>query len=95
MASFVEEFHEFAMKGNVVDLAVGVVIGAAFGKIVSSLVANPVMPPLNRLTATCGDDFSELTLTAETGGDAQGSPRRHPVVTRNPYLPAEVPSHPA
>lgn len=44
MKSFIEEFKAFAMKGNVVDLAVAVIIGAAFGKIVSSLVANIVMP---------------------------------------------------
>ena len=44
--SFVKEFREFAMRGNVVDLAVGVIIGAAFGKIVSSLVADIIMPPL-------------------------------------------------
>ena len=41
-----KEFREFAMRGNVVDLAVGVIIGAAFGKIVSSLVADIIMPPL-------------------------------------------------
>ena len=44
----IKEFREFAMRGNVIDLAVGVVIGAAFGKIISSLVANIIMPPLNR-----------------------------------------------
>ena len=44
--SFLKEFREFAMRGNVVDLAVGVIIGAAFGKIVSSLVADIIMPPL-------------------------------------------------
>ena len=44
--SFGSEFKEFAMKGNVVDLAVGVVIGAAFGKIVASLVADMIMPPI-------------------------------------------------
>jgi large conductance mechanosensitive channel protein len=43
--SFIKEFREFAMRGNVVDLAVGVIIGAAFGKIVSSLVADIIMPP--------------------------------------------------
>lgn len=43
--SLVKEFREFAMRGNVVDLAVGVIIGAAFGKIVSSLVADIIMPP--------------------------------------------------
>ena len=44
--SFFDEFKKFAMRGNVVDLAVGVIIGGAFGKIVSSLVSNVVMPPL-------------------------------------------------
>ncbi|VDY96845.1 large-conductance mechanosensitive channel [Escherichia coli] len=44
--SIIKEFREFAMRGNVVDLAVGVIIGAAFGKIVSSLVADIIMPPL-------------------------------------------------
>jgi len=43
----VKEFREFAMRGNVIDLAVGVVIGASFGKIIGSLVANIIMPPLN------------------------------------------------
>ncbi len=47
--SIIKEFHEFAMRGNVVDLAVGVIIGAAFGKIVSSLVADIIMPPLGLL----------------------------------------------
>ncbi|TGC84053.1 large conductance mechanosensitive channel protein MscL, partial [Salmonella enterica subsp. enterica serovar Wilhelmsburg] len=46
--SFIKEFREFAMRGNVVDLAVGVIIGAAFGKIVSSLVAVIFIPPLGR-----------------------------------------------
>jgi len=52
------EFKEFAIKGNVVDLAVGVIIGAAFGKIVSSFVADVVMPPLGLLTG--GVDFKQL-----------------------------------
>lgn len=46
---FLKEFRELAMKGNVIDLAVGVIIGAAFGKIVSSLVADIIMPPLGLL----------------------------------------------
>ena len=54
------EFKEFAMKGSVVDLAVGVVIGAAFGKIVTSLVDNIIMPPIGFLIG--GIDFSELVL---------------------------------
>jgi large conductance mechanosensitive channel len=51
-----KEFKEFAMKGNVIDLAVGVVIGAAFGKIVSSFVADVIMPPIGMLLG--GVDFS-------------------------------------
>ncbi|MDZ4848633.1 MAG: large-conductance mechanosensitive channel protein MscL [Pirellulaceae bacterium] len=58
--SLMKEFKEFAMRGNVVDLAVGVVIGGAFGKIVSSLVADIIMPPLNLLTAASGVSFKEL-----------------------------------
>ena len=56
--SLVSEFKAFAMRGNVVDLAVGVVIGAAFGKIVSSLVDNVIMPPIGY--AIGGIDFSDL-----------------------------------
>lgn len=56
--SFIKEFREFAMRGNVVDLAVGVIIGAAFGKIVSSLVADIIMPPLGLLIG--GIDFKTI-----------------------------------
>ncbi|MGC1274626.1 MAG: large-conductance mechanosensitive channel protein MscL [Planctomycetaceae bacterium] len=56
-----QEFKEFAMKGNVVDLAVGLVIGAAFGKIVSSLVADVIMPPLGLMIG--GINFSEMGWT--------------------------------
>ncbi|NLC30800.1 MAG: large-conductance mechanosensitive channel protein MscL [Candidatus Moranbacteria bacterium] len=56
-----KEFKQFAMKGNVVDLAVGVIIGTAFGKIVSSFVSDIVMPPLGVLTG--GVDFSQLAWT--------------------------------
>ena len=52
------EFKEFAMRGNVIDLAVGVVIGAAFGKIVTALVEKVIMPPIGLLTG--GLDFSKL-----------------------------------
>jgi large conductance mechanosensitive channel len=58
------EFKEFAMKGNVIDLAVGVVIGVAFGKIVSSLVADLIMPPLG--IATGGIDFKDLAVNIGT-----------------------------
>lgn len=61
MNAFVEEFKAFAMKGNVIDLAVAVVIGAAFGKIVSSLVEDIVMPVIGLLLG--GIDFSGLSYT--------------------------------
>ena len=58
---FAKEFKEFAVRGNVVDMAVGIVIGAAFGKIVSSLVADVFMPPIGWLIG--GVDFSDLAVT--------------------------------
>ncbi|MBL8889065.1 MAG: large conductance mechanosensitive channel protein MscL [Planctomycetaceae bacterium] len=58
--SWIKEFREFAMRGNVMDLAVGVVIGTAFTKIVNSMVANIVMPPLNLLTSKAGVNFNEM-----------------------------------
>jgi large conductance mechanosensitive channel len=60
-----KEFREFAMKGNVVDLAVGVVIGAAFGKIVTSLVADIIMPPIGKMLG--GVDFSNLFVVLGGG----------------------------
>ncbi len=59
--SVVKEFKEFAMRGNVIDLAVGIVIGAAFGKIVTSLVNDVIMPPLGQVIG--GVNFSGLKLT--------------------------------
>ena len=61
-----KEFREFAMKGNVVDLAVGVVIGAAFGTIIASLVKDILMPPIGLLLG--GVDFSNLFLVLGGGG---------------------------
>ncbi len=64
------EFKAFAMRGNVVDLAVGVIIGAAFGKIVDSLVNNVIMPPIGWLTG--GIDFKDKALLlADKGGDGK------------------------
>lgn len=63
--SVVKEFREFAVKGNVIDLAVGVVIGAAFGKIVSSFVADVIMPPLGVLIG--GVNFTNLKLVLKEG----------------------------
>lgn len=65
MKNFIEEFKAFAMKGNVIDLAVAVVIGAAFGKIVASLVENIIMPAIGILLG--GVDFTTWMLTV---GDA-------------------------
>ncbi len=59
MSRFLAEFKEFAIKGNMVDLAIGVVIGAAFNKVVDVLVKQIVMPPLGYLTS--GTDFSDLS----------------------------------
>jgi len=61
-----KEFREFAMRGNVVDMAVGIIIGAAFGKIVTSLVNDVIMPPIGMLLG--GADFSNLFLNLG-GGD--------------------------
>ena len=59
--SMMSEFREFAMRGNVVDMAVGIVIGGAFGKIVSSLVNDVIMPPIGMLLGNL--DFSALAIT--------------------------------
>ena len=59
----IKEFKEFAMRGNVVDLAVGVIIGAAFGKIVTSLVNNIIMPPIGK--AMGGVDFKDLFINLD------------------------------
>ncbi len=69
--SMIKEFKEFAMKGNVVDLAVGVIIGGAFGKVVSSMVSDVLMPPIGVLMG--GVDFSTLAITVKGAGlDAAG-----------------------
>ncbi|HLC69825.1 MAG TPA: large-conductance mechanosensitive channel protein MscL [Patescibacteria group bacterium] len=65
-----KEFKEFAVKGNVIDMAVGIIIGGAFGKIVSSLVTDIIMPPIGLLIG--GINFSNFSITlkkaSETGG---------------------------
>ena len=62
---FIKEFKEFAMKGNVMDMAVGVIIGGAFGKIVSSLVDDVLMPIIGKITG--GVDFTNLFVTLGDG----------------------------
>jgi large conductance mechanosensitive channel len=66
--AFVKEFKEFAMRGNVVDLAVGVVIGAAFGGIVTSLVKDVIMPPIGFITG--GVDFSDKKIVLKEADPA-------------------------
>jgi large conductance mechanosensitive channel len=68
--SIASEFKEFAMKGNVIDLAVGVIVGAAFGKIVSSLVGDVIMPPIGLMIG--GINFSDLAVNL--GNDPKGAP---------------------
>ncbi|MFC3196628.1 large-conductance mechanosensitive channel protein MscL [Parapedobacter deserti] len=67
---FYKEFKEFAMRGSVVDLAVGVVIGGAFGKIVTSLVNDIIMPPIGFITG--GIEFSEIKYVIRPGDEANG-----------------------
>ena len=71
----VDEFKAFAMKGNVVDMAVGIIIGAAFGKIVSSVVSDIIMPPLGLLIG--GVNFTDLKLVMKAATET------HPAVTWN------------
>ncbi|MFA5974798.1 MAG: large-conductance mechanosensitive channel protein MscL [Elusimicrobiota bacterium] len=60
-----KEFKAFVMRGNVIDMAVGIIIGAAFGKIVTSLVNDVLMPPIGMLIG--GIDFTDLAITLKTG----------------------------
>lgn len=74
-SSFLQEFKEFAVKGNAIDMAVGVIVGGAFGKIVTSIVDDILMPPIGLLLG--GMDFKDLSVTLkEAVGDA-------PAVTLN------------
>lgn len=70
MSKFLTEFKEFAVKGNALDMAVGVIIGAAFGKIVSSIVDDIIMPPIGWLIG--GVDFSNLKITLPAGQIVEG-----------------------
>lgn len=70
MKKFIEEFKTFALKGNVIDMAVGVIIGGAFGKIVTSLVNDIIMPAISLLTGKV--NVSELAYTLPVGQSADG-----------------------
>lgn len=67
MKGWLDEFKAFAVRGNVVDMAVGIIIGAAFGKIVSSAVADVVMPPIGMMVG--GVDFADLVITLKAAAD--------------------------
>ena len=64
----VKEFQEFAVKGNMIDMAVGIIVGGAFGKIVTSLVNDVIMPPIGLLLG--GVDFKDLAVTLKPGTEA-------------------------
>lgn len=68
---FLKEFKEFAIKGNMIDMAVGIIIGAAFGKVVTSIVNDLITPPLGLLIG--GMDFSKLAITLKEGVDGVGA----------------------
>lgn len=78
MKKFLDEFREFAMKGNVLDLAVGVIIGGAFGKIVTSLVTDVIMPPLGIVLG--GMDFTQLSVTLKPASYAANGQPTAPVM---------------
>jgi large conductance mechanosensitive channel len=73
---FIDDFKAFAMKGNLIDMAVGIIIGAAFGKIISSFVGDVIMPPLGLLIG--GVNFTDLKIVLKAAVDAT-----HPAVTLN------------
>jgi large conductance mechanosensitive channel len=66
-----KEFKEFALKGNVMDLAIGIIIGGAFGKIVSSLVTDIIMPPIGYITG--GINFADLTIVLKKATDTSAA----------------------
>ena len=89
-SSFLQEFKAFAMKGNVIDMAVGVIIGGAFGKIVSSIVADVIMPPIGLLVG--GVNFTDLKWVLKPAEEKRYSDRRYqrPLPGRLLGLHAEV-----
>ena len=70
LKGFLKEFREFAMRGNVVDMAVGIIIGAAFGAIVKSLVSDVIMPPIGLILGNV--DFSNLFIVLKDGAAVAG-----------------------
>jgi large conductance mechanosensitive channel len=82
MAGFLKEFREFAVKGNVIDMAVGIIIGAAFGKVVTSVVEDVIMPPIGWILGgvdfsglfinLTGDEFASLQAAKDAGAPVIG-----------------------
>ena len=66
MGKFIQEFKEFALKGNVMDMAIGIIIGGAFGKIVTSLVNDIIMPPIGLITGSSFEDAKIVLREAQT-----------------------------
>jgi large conductance mechanosensitive channel len=81
MKKFFQEFKKFAVKGNVMDLAVAVIIGGAFGKIVSSLVADIVMPPIGWILG--GVNFADIKIILKEAIPASGAAAAIPAITVN------------
>lgn len=76
-----KEFKDFAMRGNVMDMAIGIILGGAFGKIVSSLVSDVIMPPIGLVLG--GVDFSSLSMTIKEAVPAKEGAEAIPAVTLN------------
>jgi large conductance mechanosensitive channel len=90
-SSFLKEFKDFAARGNVVDLAVGVIIGAAFGKVVDALVTNILMPPLGALSG--GVDLSKRFITFSTAQYAtieEAKKANVPIITYGVFVDALI-----
>jgi large conductance mechanosensitive channel len=83
-----KEFRDFAMRGNVVDLAIGVIIGAAFGTIVSSLVDDIIMPPIGM--AMAGVDFSKLALVLQPATVVDGVEKPAVVIAYGKFINAVI-----
>ncbi len=81
-----QEFRDFAMRGNVIDLAVGVIIGAAFGKIIDSLVTNVIMPPLSLLTGNIDLSDRAIILSGQYPDFAAAKAAHAPMITYGVFL---------
>lgn len=83
-SKFISEFKEFAMRGNIIDLAVGVVIGAAFGKITTSLINDVIMPPIGKLLGNA--DFKDMKRILEPGVDEIKGPTGNVIQEKVPEI---------